>query len=250
MARRPATLLLLACLLQLSSALQLGVAHARISQRRCAVRLQGAAPAVPKTKQVTKTGPPQVGKPQGKQKIKSAKPLPKQHSEEVPMWKVILLGDGAVGKTSIATRFCHNDFGGAYKQTIGLDFFIHRMTVGGRSVALQIWDIGGQSIGSKARARWRADRAWRAAGIGGEGATRVGGGCDSADADQPGDGGNGQRQDGASTRRPVLSFDTRAVPCHAQCRGGPLHAGTWRELLWAAGGLVRPAVVGCGVAAV
>lgn len=93
MARRPATLLLLACLLQLSSALQLGVAHPRSSQQRCAVRLQGAAPAVPKTKQVTKTGPPQVGKPQGKQKIKSAKPLPKQHSEEVPMWKVILLGD-------------------------------------------------------------------------------------------------------------------------------------------------------------
>lgn len=64
-------------------------------------------------------------------------------------FKVILLGDGAVGKTSIATRFCHDSFASNYKQTIGLDFFIHRMQMGTKSVALQIWDIGGQTIGSK-----------------------------------------------------------------------------------------------------
>ena len=90
----------------------------------------------------------------------SAKDADDDEDEDEPLqFKVILLGDGAVGKTSIATRFCHNDFGGTYKQTIGLDFFIHRMQIGRKSVALQIWDIGGQSIGSKARGSRRLSTA-------------------------------------------------------------------------------------------
>ena len=65
-------------------------------------------------------------------------------------YKVILLGDGAVGKTSIALRFTEDHFAKAYKQTIGLDFFIKRLTLPGEvNVALQIWDIGGQTIGGK-----------------------------------------------------------------------------------------------------
>ena len=65
-------------------------------------------------------------------------------------YKVILLGDGAVGKTSIAMRFTEDHFAKAYKQTIGLDFFIKRLVLPGEvHVALQIWDIGGQTIGGK-----------------------------------------------------------------------------------------------------
>ena len=65
-------------------------------------------------------------------------------------YKVILLGDGAVGKTSIAMRFTEDRFAKAYKQTIGLDFFIKRLVLPGEvHVALQIWDIGGQTIGGK-----------------------------------------------------------------------------------------------------
>mmetsp|Transcript_27040 Transcript_27040/g.46624 ORF Transcript_27040/g.46624 Transcript_27040/m.46624 type:complete len:227 (+) Transcript_27040:152-832(+) len=74
-------------------------------------------------------------------------------SEEEPeqlQYKVILLGDGAVGKTSIAMRFCKDYFAKTYKQTIGLDFFIkHVVLPGDINVALQIWDIGGQTIGGK-----------------------------------------------------------------------------------------------------
>jgi Ras-related protein Rab-28 len=70
---------------------------------------------------------------------------PKQHQ-----FKVILLGDGAVGKTSIAMRFSQDHFAQSYKQTIGVDFFIKRIALpDGSQVALQIWDIGGQSIGGK-----------------------------------------------------------------------------------------------------
>eukprot|EP00002_Diphylleia_rotans_P004340 TRINITY_DN1316_c0_g1_i1.p1 TRINITY_DN1316_c0_g1~~TRINITY_DN1316_c0_g1_i1.p1 ORF type:complete len:230 (+),score=59.89 TRINITY_DN1316_c0_g1_i1:57-746(+) len=65
-------------------------------------------------------------------------------------YKVIILGDGAVGKTSICNRFTSDAFGKSYKQTIGLDFFMKRLVLpNGINVALKIWDIGGQTIGSK-----------------------------------------------------------------------------------------------------
>jgi Ras-related protein Rab-28 len=66
-------------------------------------------------------------------------------------FKVILLGDGAVGKTSIAMRFSQDYFAQSYKQTIGVDFFMKRISLpgAGPQVTLQIWDIGGQSIGGK-----------------------------------------------------------------------------------------------------
>lgn len=69
---------------------------------------------------------------------------------EYLQYKVILLGDGAVGKTSLAMRFCEDHFAKTYKQTIGLDFFVKRVVLPGDvHVCLQIWDIGGQSIGGK-----------------------------------------------------------------------------------------------------
>ena len=40
---------------------------------------------------------------------------------------MILLGDGAVGKTSLAMRFCEDYFAKSYKQTIGVDFFVKRL---------------------------------------------------------------------------------------------------------------------------
>jgi len=65
-------------------------------------------------------------------------------------YKVVILGDGAVGKTSITMRFCEDYFSRQYKQTLGVDFFIKRVVLPGDvHVALQIWDIGGQTIGSK-----------------------------------------------------------------------------------------------------
>eukprot|EP00743_Colponemidia_sp_Colp-15_P001948 GILK01002120.1.p1 GENE.GILK01002120.1~~GILK01002120.1.p1 ORF type:complete len:245 (+),score=40.48 GILK01002120.1:36-737(+) len=76
-----------------------------------------------------------------------------QESDDEPeylQFKVILLGDGAVGKTSLAMRFTEDQFARQYKQTIGLDFFIKRLVLPGDChVALQIWDIGGQTIGGK-----------------------------------------------------------------------------------------------------
>lgn len=79
--------------------------------------------------------------------------LDESESDEEPeflQYKVVILGDGTVGKTSLCMCLNEAEFQVRYKQTIGLDFFVKRMELPGNiHVALQIWDIGGQSIGSK-----------------------------------------------------------------------------------------------------
>uniref|UniRef100_A0A8B9VCQ3 Ras-related protein Rab-28 n=1 Tax=Anas zonorhyncha TaxID=75864 RepID=A0A8B9VCQ3_9AVES len=53
-------------------------------------------------------------------------------------------------RTSLATRFAQETFGKQYKQTIGLDFFLKRIILPGNlNVTLQVWDVGGQTIGGK-----------------------------------------------------------------------------------------------------
>lgn len=70
-------------------------------------------------------------------------------------YKVIILGDGAVGKTSLLARFCADGFQQSYKQTIGLDFYIKRVVLPGNvHVTLQLWDIGGQQLGGRMLANY------------------------------------------------------------------------------------------------
>ena len=65
-------------------------------------------------------------------------------------YKVVVLGNGTVGKTSLINRFINDDFAKSYKQTTGLDFFLKRLELPGNiNVSLQVWDIGGQSIFQK-----------------------------------------------------------------------------------------------------
>eukprot|EP01064_Diplonema_japonicum_P022549 TRINITY_DN324_c3_g2_i2.p1 TRINITY_DN324_c3_g2~~TRINITY_DN324_c3_g2_i2.p1 ORF type:complete len:229 (+),score=39.87 TRINITY_DN324_c3_g2_i2:62-748(+) len=65
-------------------------------------------------------------------------------------YKVLVVGDGAVGKTSLIMRFCEGGFKESYRQTVGLDFFNKRLALPGQvNTTLQIWDIGGQQLGGK-----------------------------------------------------------------------------------------------------
>lgn len=80
-----------------------------------------------------------------------------QYDEEIvsKQFKMIILGDGCVGKTSICKRFADNEFSQQYKQTIGVDFFAKKMSLPPKTeVTVQLWDIGGQSIGSKMLANY------------------------------------------------------------------------------------------------
>lgn len=65
-------------------------------------------------------------------------------------YKVVVLGNGTVGKTSMIMRFCEDYFAKSYKQTIGVDFFVKRLELPGDVfVTMQLWDIGGQSLFSQ-----------------------------------------------------------------------------------------------------
>ncbi|MFX1329911.1 MAG: GTP-binding protein, partial [Promethearchaeota archaeon] len=60
---------------------------------------------------------------------------------------MIIIGPGAVGKTSLIYRFVENKFSFRYKMTIGADFLskvIQSYPHSDTTVKLQIWDIGGQ----------------------------------------------------------------------------------------------------------
>ncbi|BFY97012.1 hypothetical protein BsWGS_00051 [Bradybaena similaris] len=70
--------------------------------------------------------------------------------EETPerQLKLVVLGDGASGKTSLCTRYTQEQFSKSYGQTVGLDFYLKRIILqGNTNVALQVWDIGGQTLG-------------------------------------------------------------------------------------------------------
>ncbi|CAN0132960.1 unnamed protein product [Pylaiella littoralis] len=64
-------------------------------------------------------------------------------SEEEPL-KVILLGNGGVGKSNLIARFHNNDFCEDFESTVGVEFVTKRITVDGVPVKLQIWDTAGQ----------------------------------------------------------------------------------------------------------
>lgn len=58
--------------------------------------------------------------------------------------KVILLGDGGVGKSSLMTRFIQNKFDEQSYHTIGVEFLSKDINVNGNTYAIQIWDTAGQ----------------------------------------------------------------------------------------------------------
>ncbi len=60
-------------------------------------------------------------------------------------FKVLIIGPGAVGKTSLINRFVHNQFSLKYKFTIGADFLMKKVEYKpSKTAKLTIWDIGGQ----------------------------------------------------------------------------------------------------------
>ncbi|MFX1265179.1 MAG: Rab family GTPase [Promethearchaeota archaeon] len=66
------------------------------------------------------------------------------------LFKVVVLGEGAVGKTAIVTRFSHGFFRTDYKTTIGSQFAVKNINIPEEDdndlvVKLQIWDVAGQS---------------------------------------------------------------------------------------------------------
>ncbi|KAH8254954.1 ras-related protein Rab-35 [Drosophila serrata] len=60
------------------------------------------------------------------------------------LFKLLIIGDSGVGKSSLLIRFSDDTFSGSYITTIGVDFKIRTVDIDGLRVKLQIWDTAGQ----------------------------------------------------------------------------------------------------------
>lgn len=62
------------------------------------------------------------------------------------VFKVVLIGEGSVGKTSIRAKFMGESFTTEYIKTIGADFASKAIILGENKVHFQIWDLAGQRM--------------------------------------------------------------------------------------------------------
>nr|XP_040050127.1 ras-related protein Rab-7L1-like isoform X1 [Gasterosteus aculeatus aculeatus]XP_040050128.1 ras-related protein Rab-7L1-like isoform X1 [Gasterosteus aculeatus aculeatus]XP_040050129.1 ras-related protein Rab-7L1-like isoform X1 [Gasterosteus aculeatus aculeatus] len=59
--------------------------------------------------------------------------------------KILIVGDGNVGKSSFVHRYVNGQFNQAYKMTMGVDYSVKLLLWSDKDkVTLQIWDIAGQ----------------------------------------------------------------------------------------------------------
>ena len=60
------------------------------------------------------------------------------------MFKLLLIGSSAVGKTSFLIRYAEDSFTSAFVSTVGIDFKVKTVFRHDKRVKLQIWDTAGQ----------------------------------------------------------------------------------------------------------
>jgi small GTP-binding protein len=59
-------------------------------------------------------------------------------------YKVCVLGDAGVGKTTLTHRYMEGIFEERYALTIGMEFYLKKLEVNGQKITLQIWDFAGE----------------------------------------------------------------------------------------------------------
>lgn len=67
---------------------------------------------------------------------------PEFNNNAAVLFKVLIIGDSGVGKSSLLQRFVEDVFRKAYAATIGVDLKIKEMNLRNKFVKLQIWDTG------------------------------------------------------------------------------------------------------------
>ena len=60
------------------------------------------------------------------------------------LFKILLVGDSGVGKSSILLRYTDNEYKPEYISTIGVDFKIKTIVDCDKTIKLQLWDTAGQ----------------------------------------------------------------------------------------------------------
>lgn len=76
-------------------------------------------------------------------------------SGSAPTLNIVLLGDGATGKSSIASRFQNGVCPKSYKPTQGLDFYKKSLPIPNEEpVTIKIWDVCGQMLTNRTSANY------------------------------------------------------------------------------------------------
>ena len=70
--------------------------------------------------------------------------LPEQETKIDISFKVIIIGDCGVGKSSLSLKATKNIFTETYKTTIGFEFYTFNIKINNLNINLQIWDTCGQ----------------------------------------------------------------------------------------------------------
>jgi len=60
------------------------------------------------------------------------------------VFKILIIGDSNVGKSSLLIRFSDNEYYNNYITTIGLDFRTKKININNKIIRLEIWDAAGQ----------------------------------------------------------------------------------------------------------
>ena len=65
-------------------------------------------------------------------------------SSSIDNYKIVIIGDINVGKTSILSRFRYGSFESDYMPTLGIDFFSKNLFFEDKTIRLILWDTAGQ----------------------------------------------------------------------------------------------------------
>ena len=70
--------------------------------------------------------------------------MEEEEEGEEYLFKVVIIGDSAVGKSNLLSRYARNEFNINSKATIGVEFQTQCLEIDGKEVKAQIWDTAGQ----------------------------------------------------------------------------------------------------------